>query len=225
MGTMEGLSTPLFGAFKHYDTSQTEVWSVDNGGMFNFAITSPGADNLLEVVVTDSTTTASGYLQPVYSKITTSGSWTTGNAQLNAFAADLFLGGTVGCEAHGLAVYITKSGSPTLTSAQPAGVQVYIDDLGSSPSSRAALRLHIADGNAASTNDAFIIMRIEGSSGAVTNMFEKAGTATNPTYFLKTNATDGMINAGDVTASGATAQSLVCMIGGAIKHIPLYTNS
>jgi len=203
----------------------TEILVIEEDGVTNWAVSQPGADNVLALTITDSTTVTSGYLQGYYTSLTTGGAYSTANTQINAFAVDLLLGGTVACEAEGMYVYVAKSGSPTLTSSNINGINVYIDDLGSSPSVRSAIQLHIADGNAGSTADGFIYCRIEGGSGAVTNLIEKGGTATNPTYFLKTNATDGMINAGDVTSSGATAQSLVCLVGGAIRHIPLYTNS
>jgi len=202
--------------------------AANSAGTFDVDVVSPGADNCLAVVVTDSSTVTSGYLQAVFSSITTSSdaSYTTGSSQVAGFASDIFIGGTMGCEVHGFASYITKSGTPvSMASAQPACFMGYIDDLGAAPTTRACARLHIADGNAGSVNDAFIIMRIEGSSGAVTCMFEKAGTATNPTYFLKTNAVDGMIVAGDFITSAVSAYGLAVYVNGAARYIPLVTNT
>jgi len=224
-GTMEGLSVPIFGEFYKYSEAQTQAWYVEDDGIFNISITSPGADNYLAVVVTDTSTVTTGYLQNVYASLTTSGSYTTANTQINAFAVDLTLGGTVGCEAEGMYVYVASTGSPTLTSANINGINVYIDDLGSSPNARSALQLHIADGNAGTGADAFIYMRIEGGSGAVTNMFEKGGTATNPTNFLKSNAANNMVATGDFITSATSTYGLKCLIAGTTYYIPLVVNS
>ncbi len=228
MGTYEGLALPVNGEFYHYPSAgSTYNWYVESDGVFNLSVDDPGRDNAVALTITDGSTAATGYLQGYYVSITTdsTASFTTGNSQINSFAADLFLGGTISCEAECFYGYIAKSGTPTVTSGNISGMVVYIDDLGGAASSRSGIQIHIADGNAAASQDAFIVMRLEGASGAVTNMFQKSGTATNPTYFLATNATDGMINAGDVVSSGATAQSLVCNINGSVRHIPLYTNS
>lgn len=209
--------------------ASTELFWVEDNGVTNWALTSPGADNCLAVVITDTSTVTSGYLQGSYVSITMDSgcSYTTTGAQINAFAADIILDGTIGCEVEGAYFYIAAAATaPTLTSANINGLQVYIDDLKSSPSIRSGLQLHIADGNAGSVNDAFVLMRIEGASGAVTSMFEKAGTATNPTYFLKTNAVDGMILAGDFLAGTPTAShGMAVVIGGLTRYIPLIANT
>ncbi|MGW8179189.1 MAG: hypothetical protein ACWGQW_10585, partial [bacterium] len=224
MATYDGLAVPLYGDYSQYTSSQTAYLAVGTSGQQDFTFTSVGADNLIAVTVTDSNTVTSGYLQSFYTSVTTSGSYTTGNTQINAFAVDLLLGGTVGCEAEGFYAYIAKSGSPTLTSANISGMVVYIDDLGGAPSSRSGIQIHIADGNAASGQDAFITMRLEGGSGAVTSMFQKAGTANNPTYFLSTNATNNMLAAGDyLGGTPASAYGMKCYVNGTVYYIPLVT--
>lgn len=225
MGTYEGLSVPIYGEFYRYTGDQTEVWFVEDDGVTNLTIDQPGADNIFAITVTDSSTVTSGYLQAFYTSVTASGSYTTGNSQINAFAVDLFLAGTVGCEAEGMYVYVAASGTPTLTSSNINGVNIYIDDLGSSPSVRSGLQIHVADGNAGSTADAFIYMRLEGASGAVTNMFEKGGTAANPTNFLKSNAVGNMVAAGDFVTSATSTYGLKCLIAGTTYYIPLVVNT
>jgi hypothetical protein len=177
------------------------------------------------LTITDSTTVTSGYSQGFYVNHTVSGAWSTGNAQINSIAVDLTLTGTIACEAEGLYVYVGGSGA-TLTSANINGVNIYIADLGAAPSSKQCLQLHMADGNTATGQNAFISMRIEGSSGAVTNMFQKAGTATNPTNFLATNATDNMLAAGDyLGGTPASAYGMKVLVGATTYYIPLITDS
>src|SRR4030067_3854030 len=79
----------------------TELVVVEEDGVTNWVVASPGADNVLSIVVTDTSTVTSGYLQGVYVSVTPSSdaSYTTGGAQINAFAPDIFLDGTIGCEA------------------------------------------------------------------------------------------------------------------------------
>lgn len=226
MGTFEGLGVPLYGEYYRYSEDQTQSLHVEDDGQHNFTFTDLGADNFIAVTVTDSNTVTSGYLQSFYTSITTSGSWTTGAAQINAFAVDLTLGGTIGCEAEGFYVYIAGTGTPTLTSANISGLVSYIADLGAQPSSRCGIQLHIEDGNVASGQDAFVVMRIEGASGAVTNMFQKSGTATNPTNFLATNATDNMLAAGDyLGGTPASAYGMKVLVGATTYYIPLITDS
>jgi hypothetical protein len=73
--------------------------------------TDDGAHNFFSITIADGTTMTSGYIQPFYASITTSGSITTGSAQVNAFAADISLGGVIGSEVAGAYIYV--SGTPT----------------------------------------------------------------------------------------------------------------
>lgn len=224
MGTYKGLSVPMFGEYYRYSADQTQCEYVSDTGARDLTFTSAGADNLLSIVHTDSNTLATGYLQNFYGSLTGAGTYTTGNSQLSVFAADLILTGTVSCEAQGMYVYVNGSG--TLTSGNVTGINVYIDDLGGTVSSKTCMTLHFADGNAAAGQNAFICMRLEGGSGACNAMFQKAGTATNPTYFLTTNATNGMIVAGDfVTSNAASDYGLAVYVNGAVRYIPLVINT
>ncbi len=226
-GTLEGLGVPIFGEFYRYSADGTQNLYVEDDGVWNFTHTSTNTagENVVALTLTDSATITSGYSQGFYVNHTTSGSYTGGGAQINSIAVDLTLGGTIACEAEGLYIYVAQTGTPTLTSANINGANIYIADLGSQPAARSALQLHIADGNEATGQDAFIVMRLEGASGATTNMFEKAGTATNPTNFLKSNAANNMVASGDFITSATSYYGLKCLIAGTTYYIPLTVNS
>jgi hypothetical protein len=194
----------------------------DTNGAFNITHTDPGADNLWSITVTDSSTVTSGYLQSFYTSLTTSGAYSTGNTQINAYAVDLLLGGTVACEAEGMYIYVGASGSPTLTSSNINGLNIYMDDLGSSPPILSGIQIHKANSNLGSTTDTFLYLRIEGSGGA-TSVIEKAGTATNPEYFMISNAVDGMVVA--YTASDSATKALRLKLGGTVYNIPMVADS
>jgi len=224
-GTMEGLSVPIYGAYYRYSADQTQALYVADNGASDLSFTSVGADNLFSITHSDTSTVATGYLQNFYASLTAAGTYTTGNTQISPFATDLTLSGTISCEAQGMYIYVAGSG--TLTSANISGLNVYLDDFGGSlgGGSKSGIQIHIADGNTATGQNAFITMRLEGASGAATCMFEKSGTATNPTYFLRTNATDGMITAGNFGTDGASTYGLAVYVAGAARYIPLIDNT
>jgi len=221
-GTYMGLAVPL------YPDSTGLNMVLSTGGAFDVTAVDPGADNLFAIDVDDGSTVTSGYLQPFYASITldSDASWTTANAQINAFSTDITLDGTVSCEVEGMYVYISSS-SGTITSANISGFVVYIDDLAASPSTRAGIQIHIADGNVGSTQDAAILVRLEGSSSALTNLIQLAGTAAQkPAYFLATNqggAASSLIQS--KTAAGTQNLVLVCNINGSTYWIPMYAAS
>src|SRR4030065_1931991 len=90
--------------------ASTELLVVEEDGVTNWTVASPGADNVLSIVITDTSTVTSGYLQGAYVSLTltSDASYTTGSAQLNGFAVDLFLDGTGGCEAEGMYVDVAS---------------------------------------------------------------------------------------------------------------------
>jgi len=225
MGTFEGLGVPRFGAYYRYSEDQTENLYVEDDGVHNFTFTDQGGENCIAVTLSDSTTVTSGYSQAFYVNHSISGNWSTGNAQVNSFAVDLAYTGTIGCELEGFYVYI--GGSGTVSSANISGMVAYIADLGGNPSTKCGLQLHMADGNTATGQDAFIVMRVEGSSGRTTNMFQKSGTSSiNPDNFLATNCTTGMLTAGDyLGGTPASAYGMRVNVGGTIYYIPLITDS
>jgi len=185
-------------------------------------LSSPGADNLFSITVTDASTVTSGYLQSFYTSFTTSGSYSTGSTQINAYAVDLLLGGTVACEAEGMYIYVGPSGTPTLTSANINGLNIYMDELGAAPSVLSCLQLHKGNTTQGSSVDSFIYMRLEGLAPAG-SMIEKGGTATNPEYFLISNAADGMIVA--YSASDAASKALRVKLAGTVYNIPMVADS
>ena len=223
MGTYKGLAVPLF------PDSDGVAITMASGGGFDITSTDPGADNIFAITVADGSTVTSGYLQAFYASITldSDASYTTGSAQINAFAVDLFLDGVVGCEAEGMYVYVASASAPTLSSGNINGINVYIDDLKAAPSSRAALQLHIADGNTASGQDAFIVCRLEGSSATVNNVIQLSGTAASkPVYFMSTNqgAASGTLIESR-TLAGTQNLALRVYVNGSTYHIPMYVAS
>lgn len=221
-GTMDGLGIPINGGYTAYQSDGTTSYlTVNSDGTQDFSFSDEGADNFISVTVTDSTTITTGYIQPFYANITYSGAMSTGNSQINAFATDISLTGTVSSEVEGFYAYI--SGTGTLTSANISGMVVNIASLGGAASTRCGLQIHIEDGNVASSQDAFILCRLEGSSGAATNLIQKSGTATNPEYFLTTNASDGMVTA--YSASDSADKALRVQIAGSVYNIPMVPDS
>lgn len=229
MGTFMNLAVPLRGSYYRYtEDDSTTVLTVADSGIHDFAVTSPGADNCISLVVTDSSTVTSGYLQGFYTAITltSDASYSSGSAQINAFATDLALDGTVACEAEGMYIYVYSASALTaISSANISGAVIYLADLKGAASSRSGIQIHIEDGNVASSQDAAVLLRMEGSSCALTNMFE-IYCPQYITYFLKTNsgATSGkMIQA--FTVGGTQDKVLVCNINGSTYWIPMYAAS
>lgn len=183
---------------------------------------------MFAIAVTENNTVTSGYLQPFYTSITltSDAAWSTGNAQINAFATDITLDGTVSCEVEGMYVYIAGS-SATVTSANISGMVVYIADLSGAPSTRAGIQIHIEDGNTASSQDAAVLVRLEGSSSTLTNLIQLAGTATKkPAYFLATNQGGAASTLVQTKTCGGTQNLvLVCNINGSTYWIPMYAAS
>ncbi len=226
MGTYDGLALPAFGEYYRFSADgSTEILFVEDDGVTNITVaTTDGGDNAVALTLTDGSTITSGYVQGYYVSQTTSGKYTTGSSQINSIAVDLFLGGEVGCEAEGMYIYVAKSGTPEFGSANISGLVVYMANLGTdAPSSRSAIQLHMEGTTVAQGQDAFVLMRLEGAGPRVTNMFEKSGTSTNPTNFLKTNATDGMVQA--ITAGGTQDKVLVVNLAGSTYWIPMYAAS
>lgn len=224
MGTFEGLSVPLYGSWIMGNESQTAILTCDTAAAWNWAYTSPGADNLLAVTVTDSNTVTSGYLQTFYANVTTSGSYSGGGTQINPIAVDLSLGGTIGCEAAGLYIYVAASGTPTVTSGNITGATIYMTDMGGSPGYQSCINLYKNTTNLGSTSDAFIFCVNQGS-GNTTSLIACGGT-NHPTYFLSLkSAANNMVAAVDSLTSAGCSQSLVVDLNGTTKYIPLITAS
>lgn len=223
--TIEGASSQTGDLLVLQTSTPTEVFYVEDNGVTNWAVTNPGADNVVAVVITDSSTVTSGYVQGSYVSLATTGAYTTGSTQVNGFAVDLtWVGGTVGCEFSGMYIYLAGSGSPTLTSANISGLNIYIDDVGGTPGNKCALQLHMADDGVATGMDAFIVCRIEGS-GATASFVQFAGTATLPEFFIKTNSAAGAKMIRAYSASDAATLALTCNINGSLYNIPMVPDS
>jgi len=202
---------------------------IGDDGCIRQAVTDLGAVNAYHMTIADGATVTSGYIQGYYASLTTSSdtAWSTANTQGNVFATDISLAaGTVACEVEGSYVYISGSSNCTKSSANISGQVVYIDDLGGSPSSRSGIQLHFADGNVGSTQDAAILIRLEGSSCALTNVIQFAGTANKkPAYFFATNAAgqaSTFLQAITISSGGTQNLALVCNINGSQYNIPLW---
>lgn len=212
-----------------YSSFNGMAFGPNEDGAFDIVVADPGADNLLSIVVTDgSSAVTSGYLQPFYTSITldSDANWSTANAQINAFATDITLDGTIACEVEGMYVYIASS-SATLTTANISGFVAYFADLGSAPATRAGVQLHFEGGDVGTGQDAAILIRLEGASAALTNVFQFAGTAAKkPAIFIATNAGG---QSGTFlqthTLGGSQTLALVCNINGSTYMIPLYEAS
>jgi len=197
----------------------------NTSGCFDWVLSDLDADNAFGLVITDANTVTSGYVQGYYVSMTTTGAYSTGNTQINAIAVDMFLGGTLACEAEALYIYLAASGTPTTTSANINGINIYIDDLGGNPSRVSGIQIHWADDGTGST--AFIYARMEGASPACISFIEKGGTAaSNPTYLLTTNSAAtaaGWIRT--YTVGDAATLALACNINGTVYNIPMVVDS
>lgn len=213
--------------FEHTSHMGGPGLGTDSSGALNLTFNDAGADNFISVSIVEGTTVTSGYCQPFYANITmdSDAAWSTGNSQLNAFATDITMDGTVSCEVEGMYIYITSS-SGTLTSANVSGVVVNMAEM-PAPSTRAGIQLHFEGGNVGTSQDAAILIRLEGSSSALTNVFQFAGTAAKkPGYFIATNAggqASTFLQA--KTVGGTQDVVLVCNINGSTYWIPLYAAS
>lgn len=226
MANYQGLALPAFGAGYHYAeaTPTTENWYIEDDGVLNITHTALGADNAIALTITDgSTAFTSGYLQGYYVSLTTSSaaSYTTGSSQINAIAVDMFLGGTIGCEAEGMYIYIAAGSSPSMASANISGITVYIDALGTEAAYVQDLFLHYANATAPIMLGSYILMKGEGTKAP--------GTALGfmgqfPTYFVRTIASQtGMVQS--ITCGGTQDKVLVCNLNGSTYWIPLYAAS
>ena len=197
-------------------------FKIGDDGCVRQAVTDLGAVNAYHMTIADGATVTSGYIQGYYASLTTSSdtAWSTGGTQGNVFATDISLAaGTVACEVEGSYVYISGSSNCTKSGANVSGQVVYIDDLGSAPSTRAGIQIHIADGNVGSSQDGAIVVRYDGSSCLGTNLVD-VFCPQYVTNFLKTNVTGGFVNTASRQAATVT-RSLVCLINGTTFYIPL----
>lgn len=205
------------------DSDASEKMYVEYDGTTNWTIAKTAADNAIALTLTSAGTFTTGYHQGFYCSHTATGKFTTGSSQINSYAVDLFLGGEIGCEAEGMYIYVAKTGTLSLTSANISGLAIYIAGLGTSqPSTRCGVQIHM-DGRStpASSQDAFIICRTE-ATGNVTNALYFQGT-TNPTYFIRVNNEAGFVST--QVPNGSVIKTLSVDLNGTEYWIPLYAAS
>jgi len=216
----------------HFSEAQVQNWHIEDDGVLNITHTALGADNAVSLTIVDgSTAFTTGYLQGYYVSLTTSSaaSYTTGNSQINGIAVDLTLGGTIGCEASGMYIYVAGGSSPSMASAQVTGLNIYIDDLGSNtPAVKSCITLHMADNSTASGGvyrDAFIFFKSE--AGAVTKSLLGCMAASNaePSYFLSTNFTGNKMIGAITISTGSQDKVLLVNLNGSTYWIPMYAAS
>src|SRR3990167_4310681 len=80
--TIEGAASQTGDLLVLQNSTPTELFYVESDGVTNIAVTNPGADNVFAVAITDSSTVTSGYVQGSYVSLATTGSYTTGSAQV-----------------------------------------------------------------------------------------------------------------------------------------------
>jgi len=233
-GTMEGLSVPLYGGFTSYQASGTTASSayltVNDDGTHDFSWADEGADNFISVTLTDATTISSGYIQAYYASITSTGSKTQAQtgAQQNAFAADIFLGGTQAAWTNGMFVYIAETGTATITSSTIAGYAVYLAAFGASPASRHGF--HVFSEETSTYTDATVhdtAFHAEGAGSGTYGALLGTDGAVPPHYFLDimdtTDTTTRMIV--DYSSSDSATKALRVLVGSTVYNIPMVADS
>jgi len=217
--TIEGASSQTGDFLVCQTSTPTEVFYIESDGVTNWSITSPGTDNCVSLTITDASTISGGYLQGYYCSLTTSGSYATGSAQINAIAVDLLLGGVIACEAEAAYFWIGASSTPTVSSANVSGLVVYVDDLGACAYCSDVF-LHWKS-SSAHTESAYIIMKGE-SASAPNAAIQFSGKY--PAFFLRAqqSETGCVISA---TVNGTQNKALKCNIYGSSYCIPLYVTS
>jgi len=227
MGTYEGLSLPIYGAFKHYKEDQTEVWSVADSGALDISVTGTTTpDNAVAVTYTNAAAVASGYGQAFYANLVLSSTTSGGNAaQFNAFAADIYLAGTQACMIGGGYIYIYGSTAVTLTSAAIYGFCLDIQSFESPPDYLVNLWLQRSNTQPGSL-DAYILF--SGQTGAaVKSALYFQGNTTLPSWFLefaqpaRAVGAHGFYKTNAKTAANYVASLSVKTSSTAILFIPL----
>ena len=230
-GTMEGLGVPLFGGYSALQSDgATSYLTVDADGMHNFSWTDEGADNYIDVSITQTDATTSGYTQAFHVTLISSGG-ITAPAQVNAFAADITLGGLHAGEVSGVYLYFAETG--TFTSGHIlAGYTVYFTAFASAtpPAYRGGVHCYSAEaaGYYGTSLDAGLLVECSGTSGSWGAVVGVMGS-TMPDYFLhilSETSEDRMVGLqtmGSIDTS-ATA-SLKVLIGSTTYRIPLITDS
>jgi len=187
--------------------------------------TDDGAHNFFSITIADSTTVTTGYIQPFYANVTTSGVL-SGSAQVNAFACDMTLGGTPGVETAAFYAYIVGSGTPTVTGLNVNGIVIYMDEIGATPAYRAGVKIYSDDDSIASGLDG-AFTTVSANQGLFGAMLAHKGTQ-YPEFFLWIEddyTQEGMLCKDAVTATPTFSASLRIKLASAIYRIPLVADS
>jgi len=219
MANYDGLSIPAFGAGNHYseDSPTTANWSIADNGVFDMAVTTATADNVLSVTHTASAALTSGYDQTIYVALNITSTTTGNNAtQRHAFATDITIAGAHTSWIGGGYIYI--SGSGTVSSAAIYGLNIHIAEC---TAADYLVNLWLQrDSTSTSGLDAYILFSGHPAGQSTDALFYCQGT--KPTYFLQAAASGGFI---DTTTTFGTAPAatgaLACQIGSTTYYIKL----
>lgn len=147
------------------------------------SFTNDGAHNFFSIVVADSTTVTSGYIQPLYVSLTQSGG---SSDQINAFAADIALGGTCSGEISGMYLYFSETGTAAgFSTFNGVAVNMTAFAWATAPTVRAGFHAYSAEPTAtnASLMDAAFLCSNSDSTGTWGAAIGVDGV-TAPEYFL-----------------------------------------
>ena len=231
-GTMEGLGVPLFGGYTSYQSDGTTAYlTVDADGMHNFSWVDEGADNFISVVLTQSTQITSGYMQAFYTNLSCAGGCTT---QINAFGADITLGGTCSGEISGMYLYFAETGTAVFGGTLN-GIAVYFTAFASAtvPYTRAGFHVYSKEADAnlgdiedGATVDTALLADCSGTTGTFGSLLATRGTV-QPEYFLTigTTSNNDRLYCSDSIDSMTGVGSLKINVNGAVYRIPLIADS
>jgi len=228
-GTMEGLGVPINGGYTAYQSDGTTAFlTVNADGTHDFTFTDEGADNFIGITVSQTTAVTSGYIQAFYANVTVSGG-ITAPAQINAFAADITVGGACAGEVSGVYIYFAETG--TFTSAHiHAGFTVYFAAFASATPAlyRAGVHCYSAEASSyiGSSMDAGLLVESSGASGTWGSMLGHMGV-TPPAYFLwmlNAPGTENMIGTGALGNPAACTTWLKVLIQSTTYWIPLHAS-
>ena len=228
-GTMEGLGIPINGGYTCYTSDGTTEYLTTNAdGTMDFTFANLGADNYISVTTTNTSANTSGYVQSFYTSVSHTGGMTGG--QINCFAADLSLGGTIaGVEISGAYVYIAESSTAvTFSSNILAGYTAYFAAFGSACDYRAGFHCYSAEATTynASALDAGLLVECAGSTGTWGSVIGVMGVSL-PKYFMHITTAPGterMIGTGALGNPAACTVWAKVLIQSTTYWIPLHAS-
>lgn len=232
MGTYDGLAVPLSGGYTSYKSNGTTSYlTVNADGTHDFSFADEGADNFISVTLTQSTEIASGYMQAFYTNLSCAGG---SLSQINAFAADITLGGTVSGENSGVYIYFAETGTAVFGGTLN-GFAAYFSAFASAtpPATRAGLHVYSveADANLADIEDgasvdAAVLADCSGATGTYGSILATRGVV-QPEYLLTigTTSDNDRLYSSDNIDSMTGVGSLKVFCDGIVYRIPLIADS